>query len=136
MKEVLLTIKSTQQVEDNNDGIELVTDGRYSYGDGVIELEYQESELTGFAGTTTHFHIENGCITLTRTGTLRSEMIFQEGRKHTFMYETDEGSMTMGIDTRRMLCDLDENGGDIEIYYTIDIGNVILSKNSFVINIK
>ena len=44
--------------------------------------------------------------------------------------------MTMGIDTRTMRCELDENGGDIEIYYTIDIGNVILSKNSFVINIK
>ena len=136
MKEVLLTIKSTQLTEDNSDGIELVTDGKYSYSDEVVELEYQESELTGFAGTTTHFHIEDGCITLTRTGTLRSEMIFQEGRKHTFMYETDEGSMTMGIDTKTMRCQLDENGGDIEIYYSIDIGNVILSKNSFIINIK
>lgn len=136
MKEVLLTIKSTQQIDENKDGIELVTDGKYSFDGTTAELEYQESELTGFAGTTTHFHIENGCINLTRTGTLRSEMIFQEGRKHTFMYETDEGSMTMGIDTRTMRCELDENGGDIEIYYTIDIGNVILSKNSFVINIK
>ena len=131
MKKVLLSIKSTQKIDENNDGIELVTDGMYRYEDGVAEFEYQESELTGFAGTTTRFRVEGDCVTLTRDGTLRSEMIFQEGRKHTFAYEMDDCSMTMGLDTRRLQTDLSEGGGRIEIDYNIDVGNVALSKNSF-----
>ncbi|MBQ8974889.1 MAG: DUF1934 domain-containing protein, partial [Oscillospiraceae bacterium] len=111
MNKVLLSIKSTQKVDDNSDGIELVTEGVYSYENGVARFEYQESELTGFEGTTTHFQVEGDCVTLTRTGTLRSEMVFQEGRKHTFAYEMDDCSMTMGIDTRRLRIDLDERGG-------------------------
>ena len=66
MKKVLLSIKSTQKIDENNDGIELVTDGMYRYEDGVAEFEYQESELTGFAGTTTRFRVEGDCVTLTR----------------------------------------------------------------------
>ena len=59
------------------------------------------------------------------------EMIFSEGRKHHFVYETEYGSLTMGIDTQSITHKMDENGGNLEIHYVIDVDNVYMSRYSF-----
>lgn len=46
-------------------------------------------------------------------------MVFQEGRRHLAMYNTPYGSMTIGVNTRHLLADLTERGGDIEIDYAM-----------------
>ena len=46
-KDVLITIRSTQQLAGNCDGIELVTEGKYSVEGVGIRFSYMESELTG-----------------------------------------------------------------------------------------
>ena len=137
MKNVLISIKGFQYDEQmDEESFELVTDGEYSLEDGVAEFTYMESELTGFAGTKTSFVIEPDRVVLNRAGGLNGEMIFSEGKKHHFMYETTYGAMTMGIDTQSITKDMDENGGDLEIHYVIDIDNVILSRNTFKINVR
>ncbi len=137
MKNVLISIKGFQYDEQmDEESFELVTDGEYSLEDGVAEFSYMESELTGFAGTKTSFVIEPNRVVLNRAGGLNGEMIFSEGKKHHFMYETAYGAMTMGVDTQSITKDMDENGGDLEIHYVIDIDNVILSRNTFKINVR
>ncbi len=137
MKNVLISIKGFQYDEQmDEESFELVTDGEYSLEDGVAEFSYMESELTGFAGTKTSFVIEPDRVVLNRAGGLNGEMIFSEGKKHHFMYETAYGAMTMGVDTQSITKDMDENGGDLEIHYVIDIDNVILSRNTFKINVR
>jgi len=135
MKKVLISIKGYQAAQHSDaESFELVTDGEYSLEEGVAKFSYIESELTGYAGMKTSFVVEPNRVVLTRAGGM--ELIFSEGRKHHFVYETAYGSLTMGIDTQSITQQMDENGGSLEIHYVIDVDNVAMSRNSFRIDVK
>ena len=63
-------------------------------------------------------------------------MVFQEGQKHFFLYETPFGAATMGINTNRVQCALNEHGGYMQIDYTIDMENSVVGRNRFHIFVK
>ena len=135
---VIISIKGKQSYEDMEDEtIELVTEGRLD-PDGTegYTLSYQESELTGLEGTLTTFQIEPERVTLLRVGEYNSQMVFEEGRRHMAMYNTPYGAMTVGVNTRHLLAELDDQGGDIEIDYAIEIDHAIAGRNIFQIKVK
>ena len=104
------------------DVIELVTDGTVEQRpDGWWELCYQESDLTGLEGVTTSFLIEPGKITLTRQGRLRSQMVFQEGVRHDSLYQMEFGTLMMAVCANKVEYQLSEEGGTVDLLYTIEI---------------
>ena len=44
--------------------------------------------------------------------------------------------MTIGVNTRHLLTELDDRGGDIEIDYAIEIDHAIAGRNIFQIKVK
>ena len=52
------------------------------------------------------------------------------------MYNTPYGAMTIGVNTRHLLTELDDQGGDIEIDYAIEIDHAIAGRNIFQIKVK
>jgi uncharacterized beta-barrel protein YwiB (DUF1934 family) len=135
-KDVIISITGSQQFSDEYiDSIELITSGQYCFNDGECRLTYMESDLTGLDGTQTSFTVEPFGVTMLREGTLNSRMVFEEGKKHYFLYETPFGSSTMGVDTHRIDMQLGENGGDMEIDYAIDFDNSFVGKNKFIIKV-
>ena len=131
-KDVIISIKGTQKYENaDQDVIKLVTEGRLEREGGSYTLSYQESELTGLEGTLTTFQIEPERVTLLRVGEYNSQMVFEEGRRHMAMYNTPYGAMTVGVNTRHLLAELDDQGGDIEIDYAIEIDHAIAGRNIF-----
>ena len=137
MKDVIISITGTQdapQGEDNT--IELVTEGKYCFKDGRGKLTYMESELTGMAGTKTSFTFSPDEVVLSREGTLTSRMVFREGTKNTFLYDTPYGSTTMGLDTHRISSSLGEGGGELEIDYIVDFDHTVVGRNRFKINVR
>ena len=87
-------------------------------------------------GTLTTFQIEPERVTLLRVGEFNSQMVFQEGRRHMSMYNTPYGAMTIGVNTRHLLAELDDQGGEIEIDYAIEIDHSVAGRNTFQINVK
>ena len=87
-------------------------------------------------GTLTTFQIEPERVTLLRVGEYNSQMVFEEGRRHMAMYNTPYGAMTVGVNTRHLLAELDDQGGDIEIDYAIEIDHAIAGRNIFQIKVK
>lgn len=136
MKDVIISITGTQTVDSGDDVIELVTDGKYCYSENESLIIYNESSLTGMEGTKTTFKIEKDVVTLTREGAVNSQMLFQKGRKHFFIYDTPYGATTMGVDTRKLHTNMGEHGGKMDIVYSVDVDNLILGKNMFSINVK
>ena len=143
MKDVLISIRGTQHPNHPEPGadnspvsVELVTGGSYEYCGEGSWFTYEESELTGMEGTQTTFKLEDGLVTLTREGAVNTQMLFQKGRRHVFLYDTPFGAMTMGVDTQRLTADLDEHGGRMDIIYAVDIDSVPLGKNTFRIDWK
>ena len=136
-KDVVISIKGMQKYDDADpDTIELVTEGRLMRDDAGYTLTYQESELTGLDGTLTTIQVEGEQVTLLRVGEVNAQMVFQEGRRHLSMYNTPYGAMSVGVNTRHLLADLNDRGGDIEIDYAIEINHVIAGRSIFQIKVK
>ena len=136
-KEVLISIKGMQKYEGTPpDVMELVTKGRLARDGEGYTLSYQESELTGLEGTLTTIQVEGEQVTLMRVGEFNSQLVFQEGRRHLSMYNTPYGAMAIGVNTRHLLAELSDQGGDIEVDYTIEVDHALAGRNTFRIHVK
>ena len=137
MKEVLITIKSVQNMDGvESDGAELITQGSYDYAADGVRISYMESELTGLEGTKTAFLITPEQVVLSRRGAVNAQMIFRRGKRYSFKYNTAYGALNMCLDTRRLEWNMDEHGGDMEIEYDINFDKSFLSRNKFKINVR
>ena len=137
MKHVIITVKGIQITADEPaTDMELVTEGEYTYENGTGWFTYEETEITGMEGTTTRFDFTPGEAVITREGSVSSRMIFMEGKRNVFLYNTPWGSMTMGIDTHKIENSLTAQGGEIEIDYTLSFDRAPISRNRFSVKIK
>lgn len=136
-KTVTISVKARQEFgEGPADNMELVTQGVLQKDNDIFILSYQESEVTGLEGTLTTFHVEPERVTLMRIGEYNSQMVFEEGRRHLSMYNTPYGAMSVGVNTRHLLAELDEHGGSIEIDYNLELEHAIVGRNVFQIRVK
>lgn len=137
MKDVIISITGTQKdSHGDTDRVELVTAGQYSYENGESRFTYQESDLTGLAGTRTTFTVSPMGVIMSREGSLNSQMLFQPGRQHVFLYDTPYGSATMGVDTRMLKSNMNEHGGSLELDYEINFEHNLVGRNQFKIHVK
>lgn len=136
-KEVVISIKGIQKYEGAlPDVVELVTEGRLAREGSSYTLSYQESELTGLEGTLTTIQVDGEQVTLLRVGEFNSQLVFQEGRRHLSVYNTPYGAMSVGVHTRHLLAELSDQGGDIEVDYSIEVDHALAGRNIFRINVK
>lgn len=119
---VVLTVRGKQNYRDQEpEVIELVTEGTMEFRDGGWDICYEESELTGLAGVTTTFRVEPGKVTLTRSGKLNSQMVFQKGVTHDSLYQMEFGALMLSVQATYVFFDIVPDGGFIDLTYTIDI---------------
>lgn len=135
---VLLTIRSEQRFEDMEpDSVELMTEGTLtSNGEGGLILSYQESALTGLEGTTTTFEVRGPQVILSRTGSVNSQMVFEEGKQHTSLYETPFGELAIDIQTSRLRHSLTDRGGLMDLRYSISVDHSVTGRNAFKIRVR
>ena len=137
LKDVWISFHSVNGCDDEEpDSLEFVTDGQYLFQDDVACLSYQESEVTGLEGTRTSVTILPDQVVVDRAGTVQSRMIFKEGSKSSFLYSTPFGQATMGVDTRRIRRNVNEQGGKVEIDYVVDMEHAVVARNRFSITIR
>ena len=134
---VMLSIRGEQYFDDiDPDATELMTEGTMVLTEDGMVLSYEETELTGMEGTTTTFEVKGPQVILTRTGTVNSQMVFEEGRQHTSLYETPFGELTVDIQTSRLRHNLSERGGVMDIKYSIAVEHTTTGRNCFKIRVK
>ena len=123
-RDVVLSIRGRQTYADQEpEVIELLTEGTMEFRGGGWDISYEESALTGLEGVTTTFRVEPGKVTLTRTGKLQSQMIFEEGVAHDTLYQMAFGTLMMTVKATFVFFDIVEDGGTIDLSYNIDIEN-------------
>ena len=136
-KDVIISIRGTQDYSGTDpDTMELVTEGKLAVQDGALCLSYEESELTGMEGTTTVFQVEPEKVTLLRLGSVQSEMVFEEGRRHMSLYSTPYGNMEIGVRARRLNSTLELTGGRLEIDYDMEINHMLAGQSLFRIDVR
>ena len=134
---VILSIRGEQYFDGiDPDATELMTEGTMTLTENGMVLAYEETALTGMEGTTTSFQIQGPQVILTRSGTVNSQMVFEEGRQHTSLYETPFGELSVDIQTSVLKHNLTERGGLMEIKYSIAVEHTVTGRNCFKIRVR
>ena len=135
-KDVCITIKSTQTVDEEKDTTELFTFGAMEQFDGGFRLHYDESEATGFEGSSVTLEVSDNMVTMTRSGKVISSLFIEKGKKHHRHYGTEFGDFMIGVCTDEIKNELKSTGGDVYLRYTLDINSSYMSENEMHINVK
>lgn len=136
-QDVVLSIQGRQNYADTEpEVIELMTEGTMEFRDGGWDICYEESALTGLEGVTTTFRVEPGKVTLTRTGRLNSQMVFQQGVTHESLYQMDFGALLLTVQATFVYFDIVPDGGVIDLSYTIDIENTAAGTIDYHLDIR
>ena len=134
----MINIDGTQNFgngEANN--VELTTEGELSVSEDSYTLKYKESELTGMEGTTTEITVENnGIVNLVRSGTVNSNLVFEEGKRHLSYYDTNDGAFSIGVFASYVDTVLERNYGEISITYAMDVDDKPIGENEIRVRFK
>ena len=115
---VMISVRGEQYFDDvDPNATELMTEGTLEQTEDGFLLSYLETELTGMEGSLTTFEIG-------------------PGRQHTSLYETPYGELSVDIQTSRLLHNLTERGGLMEIKYSIAVEHVVTGRNCFKIRVR
>ncbi|KGK90688.1 DUF1934 domain-containing protein [Clostridium sp. HMP27] len=122
LKEVLITVKSTQDNDEKN-SIEVISVGKFAKMEGLYRVVYEETEISGMEGTTTHFKIypDEKRMILLRMGSTDARMEFENRKKHVCLYDTPYGVLEIAITTNDLKIDINDDGGKIRIDYEMSV---------------
>ena len=133
----MLSIRGVQNYQDAEpDVIELTTEGTMEKQKEVWEITYEESDLTGLAGTTTAFRVGPRGVVLKRTGKLENQMIFMEGRRHESLYQIDIGALMIAVKATKVQSAVNEQGGTVDIHYQIEIEDTAMGTVEYHLDIQ
>ncbi len=136
-KPVMLSVRGEQRFEGlEPDATELMTEGTLTVLPDGLRLSYAETELTGMEGTVTTFEVRDKRVTLTRSGKVNSQMVFEEGRAHTSLYETPFGELSVDIQTSRLRHNLTERGGVLDLRYSIAVEQTAAGENTVRLRVR
>ena len=137
-KDVIISIRGRHFFGeyDDNGPIELVTSGELISSDKEYILVYRESDLTGFDGAVATLMINPERVTFLRSGTVSTQMVFEEGRKHLSYYDTEDGSLLIGVQANKVRTTMNDFGGNIEMEYYVEIDHALSGANHVSINVK
>ena len=126
---IIINIVGEQLVGDELNRTEFVTEGRYSEIDGKKRLEYDESMMVGQEGSVTSIEFDGDVVSLMRTGSSFSHMVFRAGSKSHNHIRTENGDVQMGVYPLHVKCDMNQSGGEVDLTYQLDISGTYASLN-------
>ena len=138
IKDVLISIKGTQGLEDNTDTVEFMTDGRFGINDGEYFISYDESAMldSGEEVKTYLYLKSDNSVIIQRNGAVKSKILIEEGKRNTSFYTTPYGNLTIGVFGEAIQHNLSVFGGEITLKYTLDTDLKLLSENTVNISVR
>ncbi len=129
MKDIMLKIVGKQIIgntPEEEDQLELVTEGKYHEEGGTVYLSYDESDFSGMTGCTTSLAITGEEILMKRCGEsvpLDTEIRFEKGKRFTGYYGTPFGAVEMEVLTNNVVNNInrEEAKGSLNIDYHISL---------------
>jgi uncharacterized beta-barrel protein YwiB (DUF1934 family) len=113
-----------------------ITEGKLTKENDEYTVSYEESQITGLDGTTTTLKVKKDSVTLIRHGNVDAMMLFEVGKTHLTDYDTQYGSIMMGITAKKLAVDLGDAGGEIKVDYILEYNRVYGGKNSLNVTVS
>ena len=119
----ILSVTGKQTVEDHSDKIELKTMASYITKNGSRYITYKEYDTQNPQKKyrTTVKVDPQGCVTVMKGGSESHNLILEKGVRHKCEYVTSFGIISLGVYTESVKINLDDNGGELEVHYSIDV---------------
>ena len=134
---VLIKIKTYQDIDGEGDEpIELETFGKFGEVNGKYYIIYKESELTGFADTTTTIKIWDGNVSVKRKGRFNMDLCYTKGEQNLCLYPTPYGKVAASVKTLDVDFDIKDGNGWVKVDYTLDPDNETFYKNSLNVRLE
>lgn len=134
-EKVIISVKSND-IQEKDNGIELVTLGSFFKKGEKYYAVYDETEISGMKGTKTTLKISPDRFSLIRMGTTNTKMEFEPGNQLMSLYNTPYGVIEIEIKTNILNVNVNDDGGDVVINYDMIIGNQNIQSTLLTINIK
>lgn len=136
-RNVMLTISGLHSGEaDDNGSVETKMRAEYFKRAETHYLLYEETE-EGFEQTCKNrMKFRNNMLELTRQGLLNTHMIFEENKTHMTSYRTPYGQMLLGIHTKKVEMQEQENFIRLVVEYTLEADEAYLSDSRIEISIE
>lgn len=125
--------------EEERDHIELMTRGSLVKKGGSFYITYKETQTVGYEGCTTTIKIaEDGSkVALLRFGRANSQLLIERERRNLCHYETEVGSLTLGVTGDGIDCNLTEKGGSAMFSYLLDADDArLVSRNTLEMTVQ
>ena len=136
-KNVMITLVSKQSEGDETTQTELITEGWLKKTADGFMISYDETEVTGFVGSTTKLTtVGDSCVTMERKGTATSQLIIEKNKKHHCHYGTPYGDFMVGVTTNSIVSALSEKGGKLAFEYVIDINSSYVGNYAIDVDIR
>lgn len=132
-----MKLVSSQSDGEQKESTELFSKAVYEKTLSGYKLTYDESEATGFNGSTTTIELFDGKkVVMSRTGSVISNLIVELGKKHHCVYGTPYGDLMVGVNANYIHSDLDDNGGKLDFKYVIDVNSSYVGDFDISIEVK
>ncbi len=134
---VLISIKTFQEAGGEElEPIELQTPGKFGVLNQKYYIMYDESEMTGFADTTTTIKVWPGHVVVTRRGKFNMKMHYEAGQRNLCLYPTPYGEIGASIYTSEIDYGFSGLTGKLRVDYTLDADNENFVQNSLNVDVR
>jgi len=136
-KEVLITIRGLQNgPETDGEPIEMTTAGEYFYKNNKHYILYEEVMEGETKTTKNRIKAASGMMELTKSGVVNVHMLFEENKKHITHYYTPYGGLNMGIDTKQVQIEEEEDSMQISVFYGLEMNQEFVADCDIQITVK
>lgn len=139
MKDVLVSVKTIQFDEQGeSDTIELTAEGKFAEKNGSYLIKYSDSFISGASDPifTTVKVSSDDAVSVTRSGSYQSRFVIEKQKRCNCLYQTPYGTMAMGFYGEKIENNLNQNGGELSLLYTVDVNGSELNRNQMIISVK
>lgn len=131
-----INIVGRQVYEDDSGEVTLNTTGSYTSRGNARFIAYKEYDTENpKVSFTSVLKVEPGKVTLMRSGSA-TRLILEEGRRHICLYDTGYGTLSVGVFTSQLSSSLGDQGGRVDVKYTLDIDSNLSSSNEITVEVK
>ncbi len=131
----IIKVKSKQITPGDKEVIEFITEGRFYKRGSRFFVFYRENEQMGMANCTVMLIIDDNSIVMRRKGEFELKLTYSEGKSESVIYYLPYGMINMTQTTQMVRSNINNNGGKIELVYTMDIDGR-KQRNELEINIE
>ena len=143
-KEVLLTVSGlhyetfAEEVDEENEPIEVITPATYYLKNGKHYVIYDEL-VEGFSGSIKNriqIDEKTNKLEMIKRGISNTHMVFEKEKIHMTEYETPYGELMIGVYTKDMQVDVQEDCIDAAVSYALDANGEKVADCNITIRIK